>query len=257
MGIGKDLGPPIDIDRFKGKAPNKIYRIGIELEGGWVKLPPGVTRLQHDGSVQIDRAIGDPAFQPGELAIGPITMEEWPKWLKVNYPQKVNHTCGMHVHLSPRTSLAYSRLMDPSYPGTVVAYVSTWAKREGLAKDHPIWPRLRGKSIFCQHLYMADDQIRNTGKDHNRERPGHRYTVINYCHGRYGTVECRLLPMMQDAEQAQRLIQEYIDITNAFLRATRKKEPRLHVQAEVDGESMNGSLVVEIPPNPRIQRIRG
>lgn len=253
--IGKELGPPVDIDRYMGKSPNKIYRIGIELEGGWTRLPGGTNRLQHDGSVAIPQD-GPLPLHLGELAIGPVTMLEWPKWVEANYPQKVNASCGMHVHLSPKTSLSYSRLMDPSYPGTVVAYVGRWAKAQGLAKDHPIWPRLKGKSIYCQHLYMAEDQIRNTGKDHNRERQGHRYTVINYCYGRYSTVECRLLPMMDNVEDAKSLIQEYIDITNAFLRATRKKEFRHHVSAVVEDEGSSGSMVVEIPPNPRARRIR-
>jgi hypothetical protein len=255
--MGKELGPPLDLDAFKGKAPNRVYRIGIELEGGWIKLPPGVQRLQHDGSVQIPREMGDPAFQVGELGIGPLTLEEWSKWLKVNYPQKVNASCGMHVHLQLATSLAYSRLMNPSYPATVIAYMSKWSKGEGLAKDHPIWPRLKGKSVYCQHLYMADEQIRNTGKDHNRERNGHRYTVINYCHGRYGTIECRLLPMMQTADQAQRIIQEFIDVTNGFLRATRRKETKRIIKQDVDDDGLRSNTIFEIPRNERVHRVRG
>lgn len=251
--MGSELGAPLNIDAFRDKSKNRIYRIGIELEGGWIKLPPGVRQLQHDGSVQIDRALGDPQFQTGELAIGPIELNEWRKWLKSHYPQKVNQTCGMHVHVQPTTSLAYSRLLDARYPGTVIEYFKRWATQEGLAKDHPIWPRLKGKSIYCQHLYMGEEQIRNTQKDHDRARPGHRYTVINFCHGRYGTVECRLLPMMQTVEQAEGAIQEFIDITNAFLRATRKKEPRLGLNTEADSGVVDDVEIV-IPPNPRVRR---
>lgn len=252
--MSTELGPALEIDAFRGKVKNRIYRIGIELEGGWVKLPPGVRQLQHDGSVQIEQDLGEPRFQTGELAIGPITLDEWPKWLKTHYPQKVNQTCGMHVHLQTTTSLAYARLLDARYPGTVVEYFKRWSAKEGLAKDHPIWARLRGKSVYCQHLYMGEEQIRNVQKDHDRGRPGHRYTVINYCHGRYGTVECRLLPMMQTVEQAQRAIQEYLDITNCFLRATRKKEARLNVSAVADGGIVDDMEIV-IPPNPRVRRV--
>lgn len=254
MGSIQDLGKPLDIDKYRVGSPNRIYRIGIELEGGWIKLPTGTKALEHDGSVIIERGIGEPQLHIGELANGPMTMLEWEAWLRSHYPQRVNGTCGMHVHLSPRTALSYSRLMCPEYPGTVVAYVKKWAEREGLVKDHPIWPRLRGKSVFCQHLYMADDQIRNTNKDHNRERLGHRYTVINYCHGRHGTIECRLLPMMDTADQSQRLIQELVDITNGFLRATRKKESRLVASVDSEPES-NQEVVMEIPRNERRNRI--
>lgn len=253
MGTAQALGKPLDIDRYRTGAPNRIYRIGIELEGGWTKLPTGTRALEHDGSVVIERGIGDPNLQTGELANGPMTMQEWEPWLKSHYPQRVNQTCGMHVHLSPRTALSYSRLMCPEFPGTVVAYISKWAENEGLPKGHAIWPRLKGKSMYCQHLYMADDQIRNVSKDHNRERLGHRYTVINYCHGRHGTIECRLLPMMDTVEQSARLIQELIDITNGFLKTTRKKEARHQIKVEAEGPS-NQEYVLEIPRNERRNR---
>lgn len=226
MANDNKLGAPVDLDGVKGKSPNRIYRIGIELEGGWTKLPPGVRQLQHDGSVVIEQQLGEPRLQLGELANGPMTMEEWKSWMKSAYPQRVNDTCGMHVHFTPSTALAYSRLMCPEYPGTVVAYIERYCKTQRLSKDHPIWPRLAGKSRFCQHIYMADDQVRNAAKDHDQQRPGHRYTVINYCHARTGTIECRLMPMMETADQAIAMIQEFVDITNAFLRATRKREAK-------------------------------
>ena len=236
--MGQELGKSLDLSGSKGKSPIRIYRIGFELEGGWTKLPPGTRGLQHDGSVQIERGLGETALVTGELANGPMSMQEWEGWLKTHYPQKVNQTCGMHVHLSPRTALAYSRLMDPCYPGTVVEYFKKWATHKGLSNDHPIWPRLKGKSIYCQHLYMADDQVRNVTKDHNQQRPGHRYTVINYCHGRYGTVECRLLPMMDTTKEAISMVQELVDITNAFLKVTRRKEARHHLETVADGDSL-------------------
>jgi hypothetical protein len=254
--IGQPLGPALPLESVLHKAPNRIYRVGIELEGGWTKLPTGCRGLAHDGSVSIpSESAVSPPLQLGELPSGVLTLMEWAVWLKANYPQKVNQTCGMHVHLSPRTALCYSRLMDPSYPGTVVAYIRRWAEREGLPSDHSMWPRVKGKSIYCQHLYMADDQVRNVTKDHNQGRQGHRYTVINYCHGRYGTVECRLLPMMDSVEQATRLVQEFIDITNGFLRATRRKELRAKVDVEGDHHESYEDLVLEIPRNERRTRV--
>lgn len=231
------LGTPVDIGAARGRAPNRIYRIGIELEGGWTKLPAGIRQLQHDGSVVIDQELGEPRLTLGELANGPMTMTEWQAWVKMAYPQRVNDTCGMHVHFTPSTALAYSRLMCPEYPGTVVASIRQYCEQQKFKKDHPIWPRLSGKSRFCQHLYMADDQVRNAQKDHDQHRQGHRYTVINYCHARTGTIECRLLPMMETADQAIRLIQEFLDITNAFLRATRKREQKYEAAAMVDGSA--------------------
>lgn len=235
--MSEKLGAPLNIDRFRGsRIRNRVYRVGIELEGGWTKLPSGVRALQHDGSIQ---GLLDPSGNPlhvGELPSSPLTLEEWGKWLRKHYPQIVNQSCGMHVHLSFRTALTYSRLMCPEYPGTIVNEITRWAKHENLPKDHTIWSRLKGKSVYCQHVYSADEQVRNTSKDHNRERAGHRYTVINYCWARVSTLECRLLPMMDTAERAERLVQEYIDITNAFLMATGKREQASKIDIDVDAE---------------------
>lgn len=230
---------PVDIEAFRKKCRNRVYRVGIELEGGWDRLPAGV-RLVHDGSVQFGRKPGEmiPAHH-GELPGGPLDVVQgsptyWGQWLRTNYPQHVNDTCGMHVHLSFKTAFAYNRIMRAEYPATVIAEFLKWSKREALAEDHPIWPRLQGKCKYCQHRFDADNQVINRDKDHNQERAGHRYTVINYCWARYNTAECRLLPMMANADQATRAIQELIDVTNSFLLATGGKEEKSKVRHEVD-----------------------
>lgn len=48
--ISKD---PLDLTKYLGKAKNRIERVGVELEGGWLKLPPGVNNLATDSSVRI------------------------------------------------------------------------------------------------------------------------------------------------------------------------------------------------------------
>jgi hypothetical protein len=59
--------------------------------------------------------------------------------------------------------------------------------------------------------------------------------------------------MMQTVEQAERAIQEYIDITNSYLRATRRKESKFSVSTEADAGIVDDMEIV-IPPNPRIRR---
>ena len=225
----------LDISALRGRARNRVYRVGLELEGGWSKLPPGV-RLAHDGSVRFQIPvphIGE--FPSGVLDIAKGSPTFWQTWLKINYPQFVNETCGMHVHLSFKTAFAYNRIMTAQYPATVVKEFIAWAKREELPVTHPIWPRLAGQSRYCQHKFDADAQVRNIDKDHNQERVGHRYTVINYCYGRYSTAECRLLPMMDTVERATRAIQELLDITNAFLVALPvKREPKQKIAHECE-----------------------
>lgn len=151
----------------------------------------------------------------------------WVNWLKQSYPTHVNETCGLHTHMSFARNLTYQRFMDPTYPKTILEYVGRWAERKKLAQDNPIWPRLAGKSEYCQHTFYAAEQAkeaikRNTRADHYR--PGSRYSVVNYCWLQHHTFEVRLLPMFEDVDMAQEAIQEIINISNAYLFATRKRE---------------------------------
>lgn len=235
--MGEKLGTPVTL-KVGGRVRNRVNMVGIELEGGWTKLPRGC-RVIRDGSVLFNRP-GDTPISDlkgvGEVPSAPLMMDEWEKWLRLYYPQHVNETCGMHVHLSFKNALAYSRTMDSSYPATILAYVTEWAKREKLDAAHPLWPRLEGKSEYCQHIYDADIQILKTSKEYDHHREGHRYTVVNYSWGRHNTVECRLLPMMATADVAVSAIQEVINITNSYLAATAKRSGRLEGAVEGDGE---------------------
>lgn len=227
--MAEQKGKVVNLDRFLGKVRNRIYKVGIELEGGWDELP-GATQLVHDGSVvfadqNAQRYAAVHGRYPanfklprhvGELPSRPMPVEDFPKWIKQFYPQYVNATCGLHVHQSFKHALTYERLMVPEYQATVVEYVRRWAK-EALPADHCIWERLDGKSVYCQDKYYADEQARQSVKDHDQHRHGHRYTVANYCFALHGTLEIRLLPMMPNAKTATEAIQRLLDITSAFL----------------------------------------
>jgi len=237
----------INIDKTIGKARNRVRRIGIELEGGWTKkLPPG-TRLVHDGSVRFpqDVAIKLNGGQ-GELPSPPLDLTMFAGWIETYYPQIVNETCGMHIHLSFKNALTYQRLMNPKYPATILAYITKWAKDEKLVRNHPIWERLRGENEYCKHQFWADEQVKRIEKDHDRMRNGNRYTIINYSYGVHSTLECRLLPMMVDAKQATRAIQNIIDTTNAFLVVTAAREEKVKIVREVDEEILRNTRKIYV-----------
>src|SRR3990167_1168176 len=238
---------PLDLDKLLGKSGlrNQVYLVGIELEGGWTKLPDG-THPVHDGSVSVefpkDREFerrynewsklalkaaeeGRPfRVQPptrtaetGEIPSNPMELDKIEPWMKKFYPQIVNDTCGLHVHMSFKSALQYQRLMTPTYPATIIEYFTSWAKSEGLKDSHPIWERLSGKNRYCKHEFHAQQQV-TSKKDHNQTRPGHRYTIVNYCYSVHGgTLECRLLPMFETAAQGIRAVEHVLAITNAFL----------------------------------------
>lgn len=245
---------PIDLTAVRstradgtGRYRNRVYRIGLELEGGWNKLPAGV-HLVRDGSVTFSEHIP----HVGEL-VSPIlsitnnSPSWWRNWIRIHYPHHVNATCGMHVHINFKTAFSYNRVMTAAYPATVVEEFRKWATAKHMPDSHPIWPRLAGKCRFCQHVFDADNQARSEDKDHDQQRVGHRYTVINYCYGRYCTAECRLLPMMNTVDMATEAIQELLDITNAFLVALpfkREKKQQLDFTADEGLERVRTQLFV-------------
>jgi hypothetical protein len=233
---------------------NRINLIGVELEGGW-DTPVKGHPIEHDGSVHfglanrdvIDRATGltipaqhiTPQYGIGEIVSQPMPVDKLKAWLKKCYPQHVNDTCGLHLHISFHHKLNYSRLMTPEYMQTVIRELSVFADRENLPPDHMLRNRLNPKHPWtlqhCQHLYLGDKQVLVAKKDyHSRGRDYSRYTFINYCDKQHNTIECRGLPMFGgqptldcDVEMAYRSIMVVIDTTNRFLSRIRRRELKM------------------------------
>lgn len=235
------LGDPIDLtEKVWKSARNRIHRVGIEVEGGWTK--PGVrSKIVNDGSVfdhgqqfppSVTHEMINAGFRVGEIASEPREVikgsaTDFRLWMTKFYPQVVDHTCGMHVHVSFPNALLYGRCMSPKFPATIIASFRKWGEEEGLVKDHPFWPRIMGDNRFCKHEYEAELQVQPTGKDYDQRRLGNRYTAVNYCYGRTTTWECRLLPMFEKVEQGIRAVERLIQTTNAYLIATAKREPKI------------------------------
>ncbi len=215
---------------------NRIHRVGVELEGGWETLPKGfsASRIVHDGSVLIP--LTSKPLHVGEIPSPVLEPTGYEEWIRTHYPQHVNETCGLHTHASFKTKIHYMRLMTPAFTPFIVKGLLSWAEEEKLAKSHPLWGRLLRKDHnHCAHIYLGDNQVKVLKKDyHSRGKLHSRYTALNYRWaqvvenglGNVGTVECRLLSMMENADQAVRAVGEVFKLTNTFLAKERYKEPR-------------------------------
>lgn len=278
------LKDALAIGDASGSVPSRfIAKIGIELEGGWDVAPPSGGNIVRDGSIvfgvpreeyeylrannhdpmrytaarvnagtgwvwKIDHRRHFATPVPpivGELPSPPLLLKEWKKWLRSNYPQHSNETCGMHVHMSFGNALQYMLCMNKAYPATVVKEFTSWSGEQALAKSHPMWERLAAKSVYCQHLYDAELQAQRGDKGHNQHEPGHRYTVTNYAYNRTRTVECRLLPMMQSVEQAESAIQRLLNTTELFLLAAAKREKPRSLAVPMDQEVVIKERMIE------------
>lgn len=206
---------PLDLTSMLGKQlRNRVVLLGVELEGGW-KTPPVGCAIERDGSVFHDQP--QRGYHVGELPLGPFQLASLNSAMKKHYPDLVDDTCGMHVHMSFETVFHYNQLMVPEYQETIIWYLQEWAKQEGFDQNHFIWGRLRGESEYCQKKFWPDLQANQGGKDYDKVRKGHRYTIVHYPHKRKGTIEVRVLPMMKTVDQAIRAVREVVNITNASL----------------------------------------
>lgn len=184
--------------------------------------------MQQEYEILAGAAMAAPNRTIGEIVLPPIAPDKFSEMVIKYYPDKVNATCGLHVHMSFPYRIYYHRLMTPAFTDTMVKSLQEWGEEEKLAKDHPLWGRVTDANHrHCAHAYLGDNQVSITKKDYNsRGTPYSRYTAINYPLSQHGTVECRLLPMMETAEQGVRAIQRVIDTTNGFLHRARGREPR-------------------------------
>lgn len=241
----------IDISSHLGKVRSRIDLIGVEIEGGWTKLPKGTLSLIPDSSVTFQElpldGNGRPLLnglrvQTGELASPPMPVTMLHSWLDQHFPQAVNQTCGLHLHMSFKSALVYQRLMERSYQKTVIEFVKRWAEKKKadgqIPKDHPIWERLTGNSYYCQDKFWADAQAATKTKSFNHQRDGNRYTAVNYCYGLHQTVEIRLMSMFKEMKLCEEAINLLIDITNAWLVAGRKI-PKLEIAWKLEEDNIS------------------
>ena len=225
--MAKSVAKPLDLSKFLGRSKNRVKLIGVELEGGWLTMPPDRKLIINDGSVfQRGQMLpllpaGKKLAAMGEMPSPPMEPAEAFEWIEENYPQVVDNTCGLHVHMSFTRAGHYQQLMIPEFQATILTETEKWAKQENIDPAHTLWPRLQGRSQYCKHDFWPDLQAQAHEKDFDKRRKGHRYTVLNYCYGRHKTLECRLLPMFATPEQAVRAVKNLLRVTNASLAATR------------------------------------
>lgn len=263
---------------------NRIDKVGLELEGGWDTMPKEVLgRMEVDNSVQfapIEEIVEEldekgkrlslkgldangrrvPMAYRGELVSNPIplkTVESIGTWMWRGYPQAVNETCGLHVHMSFLDKMNYQRLMCPEYGAYIISELRKFADEQGLPADHMLRQRLNPEHAWtkqhCEHVYRGDHQVLVGGKDYRSRGKAHsRYTAINYCNMQHGTLECRLLPMFEDVEMAVRAVWVVVNATNRFLSKIRQKE-RAH-EASV---KPRGSVFKQINSTVPLRAVRG
>lgn len=195
----------------------KVDKVGVELEGGWDKTFAD-TMIQHDGSVHLPLTSSvtlKASKHYGEIPSEPFEdLSALRTWMIKHYPTAVNSHCGFHVHFSLKKNLYYSQLMDRAFFKFFRAQAHKWGLRMSIPTGNAFWTRLAGQNKFCTTTFIPHQQSQIIVKEQNDVR---RYTMLNYCYGMHGTVECRLAPAFDSAELAFSWVEFIVDTAEEWL----------------------------------------
>lgn len=186
-----------------------IDKIGVELEGGWTD--PDFL-IGHDGSVNVRANV------VGELASPILNPEDVEDWVTKHYPDAINNTCGLHVHISLKHVLHYSLLMERTFFDFFTKSLLAWGKEKNIIKSHPFWDRLAGTNRYCKNEFIPERQV------FHKQRHENRYTMLNYTWAKFNTIECRVLPGFKMAKIGISAILKVMDLFEEYLASLKTRE---------------------------------
>lgn len=210
-----------------------IAAASVELEGGFsskltYELSDAGIPVRHDGSVG---RFTDRCPYRGEISNSPASIDGVLNFIHKYYPTEVNDTCGMHLHVSFDNKLDYMRLMTKTFYSYFLKEIEAWAKAEGIPENDRFWSRFRGDVHYTGRVWAPELQL--LGHDlPNGE--GSRYAILNFCWGKHGTLECRLMPMFEDKERSKRAIKAIVDIYEKYLTTHKPREPNYKIDVVDD-----------------------
>jgi hypothetical protein len=177
-----------------------IKAIGVEVEGVWRDLPSDKNwrdpegrvwswcsdgcRLKRDGSVDVDTPPLWNNPHEGEIVSKPLAqLEDVLSWLTLHKPDKANHSCGFHIHLSMKKPLYYQMCATTRF--WLYFHINLWkwfiemrdSERIHGGDASCMLERITNRNRFCNTIFKADEQLymQASGEDP-------RYCSINYCH---------------------------------------------------------------------------
>ena len=219
----------------------RIKKIGVEIEGGWDRPIPA--DIYYDGSVDVE------GERYGEICSPPLSLSQLERWIRNNYPDHVNKTCGFHIHLSFKNSLDYSRLMSKEFYEYFLFQIEKWAREYGILPNSSFWNRLAGCNSYCKKRFAADEQVQLSGKE------SIRYTHLNYCFRLHGTLECRLFPAWKRSDTAIASVYALVNIVESWLsQCSREKTYKLQESFYEEGEPERIIISDEIDASPETRK---
>lgn len=179
---------------------------GVELEGAWDYDPNRRFSIYSDGSVRFrdDDDDDDEIGQVGETNTGICqNPRELFASVRDRYPDRVNSTCGLHLHIGG-TPAELSQIGSESNYRHVMAELGNLARNRGDGGYYRLAERLKGYNSYCATTYMVPEHLRGSGE---------RYYALNgRSYSEYQTLEFRILPMFDSPSNAIKALQTIINI---------------------------------------------
>ncbi len=189
-----------------------INKVGIELEGFFnIERYNSLNYnglIKYDGSV-VSNELDQREYKAGEIASKPLTIEQVSGFIDEFYPCQVNHTCGLHIHLSFNDN-AYQTFIDKYCHDYIIENLKKYCLKTLKGNDLKLFTqRVSNYNNYCRVNYIANSQL--YGNDT-------RYTAINYsAYNKHKTIELRLLPMFESKIMAYDIISYYLMLVERFL----------------------------------------
>lgn len=216
---------------MRGKGFIKLA--GVEMEGGWDERMPSIdSRFEMGSDGSIDEGLAE---YIGELRTKPLKPQALLAAVPVFYPEHVNSTCGLHLHMSFRSAASYAALCDDEFWPGLKAELKEWGTRYGV-KNANFWSRLDGGNTYCNN---DTDAVARSRMTVDTRRASSRYAPVNYCWSMHKTVEVRVLPMFKQSETAVAALATVMNFTEKWvhnIRVVQKKQRDIYaMQAELEG----------------------
>lgn len=152
----------------------------------------------------------------GELVSKPLNKNEIKGFIKDNYPDRVNSSCGMHVHLSFNDDKRDVHILaTKEFNDYFVKSFEKWAIDRKLNNPSRFYHRLKGDQSYCKREFKGYSQLKNSDD---------RYTQINFCsYAKFNTVEFRLATMFDNNNISVEYVDKLHAIVNDYLSKNKPK----------------------------------
>lgn len=191
-----------------------IDKVGVEIEAGLIDTNLSYP-LKDNWSVTNDGSISSYTHVAKELVSEPFPIKSINKLfadIKNIYSiiGDINDSMGFHIHISFREKRHYMNLAS-------LEFCKYFFNK--LQSDNVLWSlihaqeqnRYRWASPEYKDCYQIDTQIAEYDKSECR------YKMLNFAYNQHRTIECRIFPAMESANEAIYAIKFYIKTVNQYL----------------------------------------